>query len=162
MKCLLAALLLATAVACASAGPPKPEPVDRLLAAMEAEATVKSVRDYFTSVMKGTYENILRARPVSEEQRLKLEALSRELAERMNDELSWERMKAMYEQTYAETFTAQEIEALSAFYESPAGKAFLKKMPMVTQKSMGVAQVRIDGLTNRLNAGIREIFDEKK
>jgi hypothetical protein len=88
--------------------------------------------------------------------------LSRELAARMNDELSWERMKALYRQVYAESFTAQEIEGMVAFYESPAGKAFLKKMPGVTEKSMGYAQVRIDGLTRSLNAGVREIFDEKK
>lgn len=55
-------------------------------------------------------------------------------------ELSWENIKADYIQLYAEVFTESEIQGLIKFYQSPAGQAFVKKQPELTQKSMMLSQ----------------------
>ena len=39
---------------------------------------------------------------------------------------------------YTDTYTEEEIDGILVFYKSPAGKAFLEKMPAVMQRSMPV------------------------
>jgi len=39
---------------------------------------------------------------------------------------------------YTDTYTEEEIDGILVFYKSPAGKAFLEKMPEVMQRSMPV------------------------
>ena len=55
-------------------------------------------------------------------------------------EMSWEKVKADYVTLYADTFTAAELEELLAFYRSPAGKSFVAKQPLLTQKSVAMSQ----------------------
>ena len=55
-------------------------------------------------------------------------------------ELSWENIKADYIKLYAEVFTEDELKGLIHFYESPIGKAYIKKQPELTQKSMMLSQ----------------------
>jgi hypothetical protein len=40
---------------------------------------------------------------------------------------------------YAEVYTAEELAAIRAFFESAAGQAFLAKTPLLTQKYMEIA-----------------------
>src|SRR5262249_25615685 len=61
----------------------------------------------------------------------------------MKEALKWDDLKQMYFQIYSESFTQEEVDGMLAFYESPAGKAVIKKMPVVMQKSMTQVQQRI-------------------
>ena len=56
------------------------------------------------------------------------------------EEMSWEKMKEDYVAIYADVFTVEEMEALLAFYRSPAGRAFVAKQPELMQRSMEVSQ----------------------
>ncbi|MGA1197950.1 MAG: DUF2059 domain-containing protein, partial [Candidatus Latescibacterota bacterium] len=49
-------------------------------------------------------------------------------------------IKADYIELYAEVFTEDELKGLINFYESPIGKAYIKKQPELTQKSMMLSQ----------------------
>ena len=55
-------------------------------------------------------------------------------------ELSWDNIKTDYIKLYAEVFTEDELKGLIHFYESPIGKAYIKKQPELTQKSMMLSQ----------------------
>ena len=55
-------------------------------------------------------------------------------------EMSWEKVKADYVALYADTFTADELEELLAFYRSAAGKSFVAKQPLLTRKSVEMSQ----------------------
>ncbi|MBU6222619.1 MAG: DUF2059 domain-containing protein [Planctomycetes bacterium] len=55
-------------------------------------------------------------------------------------EMSWEKVKADYVALYADTFTADELEELLAFYRSAAGKSFVAKQPLLTRKSVAMSQ----------------------
>jgi hypothetical protein len=56
------------------------------------------------------------------------------------EEMKWEKVKPDYINLYAETFSAEELKELIAFYQSPAGKAFMAKQPELMQKSMQLSQ----------------------
>jgi uncharacterized protein len=55
-------------------------------------------------------------------------------------ELSWDNIKNDYIKLYADIFTEDELKGLIHFYESPIGKAYIKKQPELTQKSMMLSQ----------------------
>jgi hypothetical protein len=54
--------------------------------------------------------------------------------------MSWSRMKPEYVRLYDETFTLEELKGITAFYRSPAGKAFVDKLPQVTQRAIEIGQ----------------------
>jgi len=52
------------------------------------------------------------------------------------DKFSWANMKNMFVEIYAEVFTAEELNGVVEFYESPAGQKFVDKQPQLTQVTM--------------------------
>jgi hypothetical protein len=62
------------------------------------------------------------------------------LMDLISQELSWDNLKTDYIALYAETFTADELNGLIAFYESPVGQAYIQKQPELTKRSMALTQ----------------------
>jgi len=71
-------------------------------------------------------------------------------------------MRPLYIQIYQETFTQEEIDGLIAFYKSPAGVAFVDKMPVVMQRSMSIMQSRIAPMMEKMKAAMQQAADEAK
>lgn len=58
----------------------------------------------------------------------------------MKKEMSWENLKPEFETLYAETYTAEELDGLLKFYQSPLGKKFIAKQPEMQRKTMMMVQ----------------------
>jgi len=71
-------------------------------------------------------------------------------------ELSWDNLKESYITLYAETFTKEELEGIIAFYKSPAGQAYTKKLPQLMQRSMELSQKLIQQVMPRIQALAKE------
>ncbi len=63
-----------------------------------------------------------------------------EIMDLMKKELSWDNLRPEFEKLYAETYSAEELEALINFYQSPIGKKFIEKQPEMQKKSMIMVQ----------------------
>jgi uncharacterized protein len=161
MKAAFRALLLCFVSLGACAAAPTSESLERLLKDVDAEKTVSSVQQYADAMMKGSMDRVYQLRKMTPEQHDKLEAFRAKMASTMQEELSWEKMKPVYLQLYGENFSQDEIDGLIAFYESPAGRAFIAKMPVVLQKSMDLSQQRIGSLMQRMQGAIKETLEEK-
>lgn len=74
----------------------------------------------------------------------------------IRDELSWEKMMPSYIRIYRETFTEKELNDLIAFYESPTGKMFVKKTPVILEKTSSVMQQKMVSILSRMNAMLEE------
>ncbi len=72
--------------------------------------------------------------PVKED----VEKFQKQLFGIIRDQLSYERMKPGLVRLYDESFTTDELVGINAFYKSPAGQAYLAKIPLLTQKAMQV------------------------
>lgn len=85
---------------------------------------------------------------------------SQQTMEILSEELRWEKMKDDYVALYATTFSGDELKGLIAFYQSPAGQAFVAKQPALMQASMALNQK----LMLRLIPRFKEIYkkDAKK
>jgi len=51
---------------------------------------------------------------------------------------------------FSTVYTVEELKAIVAFYKSPVGQSMLKKQPMLMQKSMQIAQSKIESLLPEL------------
>lgn len=77
----------------------------------------------------------------------------------ITSELSWQKMKADYIALYADTFTDEELEAIIAFYKSPAGQALVKKQPELMKRSMELSQKTMLQVMPRIQAMAREMAE---
>src|SRR6266404_1182651 len=78
----------------------------------------------------------------------------------MREELNWESLEPMYVDIYHETLTQDEVNGMIAFYKTPAGRAVIKKLPAVMQRSMAAVQQRMPGLIQKLQAATQDAQKE--
>ena len=115
--------------------PAKNAKIEKLFTSMNIDKQM----DTMFSQMKSMIMSQLPA-STTPEQKAKMQDVQNKVFDLMQKQMSWEKMRPTYVRMYAETFTADEVNGLVAFYDSPAGKAMLAKMPLLMQKSMGMAQ----------------------
>lgn len=164
-------LALATLTLCAAqvalANPaPSAASIERLLAITEARKMNEAALGQAQAMMKPMLDRALAQQQLSVEQRRQAEAAMGQFTQRMHavlaEELSWDRLKGMQVQIYASTFSQQEIDGLIAFYESPVGRVFVEKMPVVLQKSMLAMQERMVPMMQKIAQAAQEMARELK
>jgi uncharacterized protein len=67
------------------------------------------------------------------------EKAKNEIQKSMNlttQKFSWDKMKGIFVDIYADVYTVEEMEGLSQFFESPIGQGFIKKQPQLTSAMM--------------------------
>jgi hypothetical protein len=109
--------------------------IEKLMTSMNIDKQMNTV---FTQ-MKSMVASQLPA-TATDEQKAKAAELQEKIFNLMQSRMSWEKMRPQYVKLYSDTFSDEEIDGLAAFYESPAGKAMLEKMPVLMAKSMSIAQ----------------------
>lgn len=62
----------------------------------------------------------------------------------LDEQLGWEAIRDELLALYLPVFSEQEFNALSAFYQSPAGSKLLEHLPELTRGSMAIAQARVE------------------
>jgi hypothetical protein len=75
---------------------------------------------------------------------------------------SFDSMKEDLATIYMETYTEDEIRAISGFYKSEAGQKFLEKMPQLTQRSFAMTQKKQRELAVELGQLTKELDEEIK
>lgn len=160
MNNLRSVIYLLLACALAHAAPPSKESIERLLIVTEAEKLVTAMPQQIETVMKANMDQALSGQVMPAEAREFAESFRKKMMAGVMEELSWPKMKDLYLEIYGETFTQEEIDGLIAFYESPAGKAFVVKMPLVMQKSMTAMQQRMGPIMQKMQASMKEALQE--
>ena len=156
---LLASLIFASLAHCA---PASQESIDRLLVDAKVEKMLDTMLVNIDQVMRRSMEAATLGRPLSPDQRRVVDATAARFVQVMRDEMTWDKLRPLYVQIYQESFTQEEIDGLIAFYESPAGVAFIEKMPVVMQKSMSIMQSRMAPMLEKMKAAMKETIPETK
>ncbi len=145
-------LTLITSGLLASAQEPSKEAkIVRVLALMKAEALTDQVFEQ----MKAETASIS-APNASEKERAHAREIQAKIMDLVKDRMSWEKMRPVYVKMYSETFTDEEIDGMLAFYQSPAGRAMLEKMPQLVAKIMALAQSQMAGLMPEIERLVKE------
>ena len=134
---LLAALLFSLQ---AHAAPASPESIETLYTLMHVDRTIASVNVTVEAQMRQAMAAAHQGKTLTpEQQAIEERAVQRGLAV-IHDELNWEKLKPQFTRIYTETYTQEEVDGLIAFFNSPSGKAYLAKMPQLTQQVMQFMQ----------------------
>ena len=156
MKTFTVALALSLAHLTALAAPATEASVERLLDAMNARGVVDNSHTQVEKMMRSMALQAMGGRQPSEQQQKSLDITVSKTMALMREEFTWDKLKPDFVKLYVTTFEQEEIDSLVAFYGSPAGQAFVRKMPIVMQKSMEVSQAQMQRLMPRMMKIIEE------
>lgn len=85
-----------------------------------------------------------------------LSDFQKKLTDLLQPQISYEALKPDYLRIFTENFTEEQIDAMLAFYRSPAGKALIEKLPTVEQGIGQILQKRVQ----ELQPQVKQMFDE--
>jgi uncharacterized protein len=131
--------------------PTKEAKIDRILALTKAE----SLTDQVFAQMKALMASMMPP-DATEKQRARAQELDAKLLDLVKSRMGWDKMRPEYVRMYSETFSDGEIDGMLTFYQSPAGRAMLEKMPLLISKSMALAQSRMAGITQEIQRLVEE------
>jgi len=83
-------------------------------------------------------------------------AIEEKISPILSQQLSWEQLKPQFVKVYADTYTEEELDAILAFYKSPAGQAWFAKSAEVGNKSRQITQQAIQDA----QAQVRKVIDQ--
>ena len=84
------------------------------------------------------------------------------IREFLNKHVSYESLKPDMIQIYAETFTAEELRAINAFYKTNAGKKAIQKIPELMAKGGQIGVSRFQANISELQSLIKEESERMK
>ena len=144
----------------AQAAAPTSDSIEKLLVVTNSQRMVAAIQGQIEQATKVSMAQAFRGHNMDAESQKAAEDLAGKLSAEMKQELSWETLKPIYVQVYTETFSQEEIDGLIAFYESPAGKAFVAKMPIAMQKTMVIMQQKMGPMVQRMQKTIQDSAQE--
>jgi len=147
---LLLAVVASVAIGTAAAQAPSDASIDRLLTLMNAQSNVTNMQ----AAMDRMGQTMLQQSGVPAT--AQAQASHDRVMAIVREEMSWEKFKPKIMQVYRDTFTQEEIDGLIAFYESPAGRAYIAKVPVVAAKTMELAQQQMQLLLPKIKAAAEE------
>lgn len=134
-KRLLISLLLLSSTAFA-AEPASEASIRALLAVTQARELLDGMNAQLEAQMNAGIVAALGERQPSPRQQQAIQRMKARMLVVLREELAWERMEPMHLRIYRETLTEDEVAGMLAFYQTPAGQALIRKMPLVMQKIM--------------------------
>ena len=147
------AVLLAVAPLAAAQQPSEAQ-VDRLLEVMRAKETLDATLPQVQAMQQQMVAQMTAGQELDEEDRARINRMLESTNSSLATVLTWERMGPLYRDIYAQTFTAEDVEAIIGFYESPAGQKTLDKMPQLMQNTMNAVQQLVMPLLQQLEQDI--------
>jgi hypothetical protein len=106
--------------------------------------------DGMSRAMEQALQKSIQGKDLSANQKAAIDKFRAKFDLTVKQELAFNKVKDIYQQSYRETFTQEEVDAITAFYKSPAGKAITEKYPTAMQKANNLMQARIGPLTAKL------------
>ena len=162
MRYVISFLLIVACTLTAQAAPPSDTSINELMKAMQLETllnqALKQMDEGMSKGMEQGLEKALKGKELTPAQKAAVTKFRDKFDATIKEELAFTKVKDIYQQSYRETFTQDEVDAITAFYKSPAGKALTEKYPTAMQKSNSLMQARIGPLTNKLQTMMDEFI----
>jgi len=136
----------------------KNQAVEELLELTHIENSVTEIRGQMAAMLAAQLRNT----KVPEAMRDKLLRFQQQITELIFEELSFTKLRPSYVESYAETFTVDELNGLVEFFKTPVGRAYVDKMPMLSKHIMALAQKRVVNIAPRIKTLSDEFVAELK
>jgi uncharacterized protein len=155
-------MLICGGAAAANNAPASDASIREMLELTNSRQMLDSVKGQMTAMMNTTMQNATRSQTITPERQAVLDRMSAKISGVLADMLNWDDMLPMYLRTYRAAFTQDEIDGVIKFYKSPAGKAYVKKMPVVMQNVMKEMPEFIKPVQEKMAAIQKESIQELK
>lgn len=142
------------------AAPPSDESIGKMMSVMHAEKMLDQTLAQMNASMEMGFKQSLQGRELTPTQREAVENFKKKISGIMKEELAFAKMKDVYIQAYRETLTQEEVDAITTFYSSPAGKAVVDKIPVAMQKAGMLMQSRINPMIQKIQTMERDFAQE--
>ena len=163
MKTLYLVTISCLVVVCSSvSAPPSEQSINELLDVTNMPRMMDQIlanmdQGMKTGMQQGMQQS-LQGRELTAKQRAEVENFQKKLMGIMRDELAFDKVRDIYLKVYRETFTQEEVDGLIAFYKSPAGKAYVEKVPSAMQRAGAEMQSRIGPMVQKMDTMQREFL----
>ena len=114
--------------------------IDRLLEVTRARGMLDATLPQIEASQQQMLAQMTAGRELDAAQQQRIDSLLASSSSAVRKALSWENLAPVYRDIYRQTFTGEDIDAMIAFYESPAGQRMLEKMPALMQNTMNAMQ----------------------
>ena len=141
---------------------PSEKSVQKLLRVTESHTLLDSMMVQFDNVMKAGMEQAIKGRTITPKQQKQIDDMQSKMIEMFKQEMNWESLEPVYIRIYRDSFTQQEVDGMLAFYESAAGQAVIKKMPLVVQNTVAEMQKRMGPFLQKLIKMEEETAEQMK
>ncbi len=121
--------------------------IERILALTKADAMMDQMFNQLKSMMMS---------PAGSGEQGPTAELQGKIMDLVKQKMSWDKLRPQYVKLYDETYSAEEIDGILAFYQSPAGRAMLDKMPVILSKSIAIAQGMMGDIVPDIQRILRE------
>jgi hypothetical protein len=111
---------------------------------------MQKMMDQMVAQVQQMLTNQLKLQNIPEKDQEKVLQFQNTLTKKILDAMSWDKMEPEYIKLFSTVYTVEELKAIVDFYKSSAGQSMLKKQPMLIQKSLQIAQAKIQSLLPEL------------
>ncbi|RFC45066.1 MAG: hypothetical protein DVB28_000733 [Verrucomicrobia bacterium] len=136
---------------CSFAKEPSPESIEKLLVVSQVQNQALAQIGKVSTAVDAIVNEAVNKQKLTPTQLIelqkKLPEFSKQLQKIILDELAWSNVKHSYATIYSQTFSQEEVSSLISFYQSPAGKAFLTKMPKILEQTSQCSLERLPSIT---------------
>jgi hypothetical protein len=146
------------AVSSSVAAPPSDQSINELLDVLNMPRMIDQILANMDQGMKTGMQQSLQGRELTATQRAEVEKFQKKIMGTMRNELAFDKVKDIYVKVYRETFTQEEVDGLIAFYKSPAGKAYVEKVPSAMQRAGAEMQSRIGPIVQKMDTMQQEFL----
>jgi hypothetical protein len=140
----------------------KRQAVLRLLEATDA----KQITNQMIAPVQAIVDQQFNEQDFPPESKETVQKLKGELKAWVAQQMSWDNVKDIYIDVYAEVFTEQELNEITAFYQTPLGKKMLQKMPALVQttlqRTQGMMQQKLPEIEKHMEESISELQTKYK
>ncbi|MBL8261579.1 MAG: DUF2059 domain-containing protein [Xanthomonadaceae bacterium] len=161
---LLLCVLSPLAAPAALAAEPTDAQVDRLIETMDMRRLVDDMFTQIDAMGLQMGEQFL-GDDATPEKREQMRRVLAKQHEAMRKTMSWDKLGPIYRNVYRKLFTADEIDAMIAFYGSETGRGILRKMPQAMELSMQemqpIMQTLIADMQKSIEAEVRTLDDAR-
>ena len=131
-----------------------------------SDASIKQLLDsilgQLDSVMRASMRDATQGQAFTAAQQTVVDDMARQLASIMREGMKWQSIVPMMVEIYRQNFTEKEIRGMIAFYQTPAGRAFVAKMLAVSARSLQAVQSRMAGVMPKIQALQKETVEKLK
>jgi len=158
----ICALLLAAGPAIANDAPPTEESIQEFLNLSNVRQLLDQMKVQMNTFMTTAMRDAQQGQTLTPERQAVVDRMKEKMVAAINESLNWDTMMPLYVHTYQASLTQDELDGMVEFYKSPAGQAYVKKMPLIMQNVMVEMQGMLKPLQQKLAQIQKETIQELK